>query len=101
VEQKICVEVVIHRAKAATAACIKSDFADVEVSRCSYCDSSDLVLLWYGVYGTVVSCSVQIELRITNDREDVTDCEIHGGTGRWCLRDSGDVQMFGAAGRRY
>ena len=49
----------------------------------------------------MVSWRVQIELRITNDREDVTDSEIHGGAERWCLRNSGAVQRCGAAGRRY
>jgi len=43
----------------------------------------------------------QIELRVSNDREDGRDCGIHGGgTERRIRRDFGAVQRCGAAARR-
>jgi hypothetical protein len=69
----------IHRAKTARAACNTSMQADGGVPRCSYCDSSDSVILWAGGSGTAGYWKGQIELRVTNGREVARDCGINGG----------------------
>jgi len=55
--------------------------------------------LWVDVCGTVGCWRVKIELRFTNDREDMRECAIHGGAERRNQRNSGAVQRCGAAGR--
>ena len=71
------------------------------MSRHSYCDSSGTALLLVCGYGTAGNWKGQTELKFTNVREDGRDCGINGGAERRIQRDSGAVQGFGTAGRRY